>query len=208
MSKTCLRHGAALEDKIVQRAAVTVLNAIYEEDFLGFSYGFRPGRGAHDALDALATGITTRKVNHILDADIRAFFDTVSQEWLIRFIEHRIGDQRMIRLIQKWLKVGVLEDGIVTPGEVGTGPHAKHVFDMTLGDLAAARQYLPPLRVRPVGRSLATARHGGAMLRMDAGGDMIIVRYADDIVVGFEHETDASCWKHAFGVSWRSTPSA
>ena len=91
---------AALEDKIVQGATVMVLNAIYEEDFLGFSYGFRPRRGAHDALDALAVGITKRKVNYILDADIRSFFDSVSQEWLIRFVEHRIGDKRIIRLIR------------------------------------------------------------------------------------------------------------
>jgi group II intron reverse transcriptase/maturase len=112
---------AALEDKIVQRAVVALLNAIYEEEFLGFSYGFRPGRGTHDALDALCVGITSRKVSYILDADIRSFFDEISQEWLVRFLEHRIGDRRIIRLIQKWLKVGVLEDGIVTPSEKGTG---------------------------------------------------------------------------------------
>ena len=98
---------AALEDKIVQGAAVMVLNAIYEEDFLGFSYGFRPGRGPHDALDALVVGITNRKVNHILDADIRDFFGSVSQKWLVRFVEHRIGDKRIIRLIQKWLRAGI-----------------------------------------------------------------------------------------------------
>src|ERR1700694_5673961 len=102
---------AALEDKIVQRATVAVLNAIYEEDFLEFSYGFRPERGAHDALDALAGGIGSRKVNFILDADIRSLLDTVSQEWLIRFVEHRVGDKRIIRLIQKWLKAGVRGDG-------------------------------------------------------------------------------------------------
>ena len=112
---------AALEDKIVQRATAVVLNAIYEEDFLGFSYGFRPGRGAHDALDALVVGIERRKVNWILDADIRSFFDTVSQEWLIRFVEHRVGDPRIIRLIQKWLKAGVLEDGVVTVSDRGRG---------------------------------------------------------------------------------------
>jgi hypothetical protein len=100
---------AALEDKIVQRAATAVLNAIYEEDFLGFSYGFRPQRNQHDALDALVVGLTRTKVNYILDADIRSFFDEVSQEWLIRFLEHRIGDERIIRLIRKWLKAGVLE---------------------------------------------------------------------------------------------------
>jgi len=115
---------AALEDKIVQRATVAVLNAIYEEDFLGFSYGFRPGRGAHDALDALAVALKSRKVNFILDADIRLFFDTVSQEWLGRFLEHRIGDRRIIRLIQKWLKAGVLEDGVVSVSERGTGQGA------------------------------------------------------------------------------------
>src|SRR5271168_5430629 len=95
---------AALEDKIVQRATTALLNAIYEEDFLGFSYGFRPGRGTHDALDALCVGIESRKVNYILDADISSFFDEVSKDWLIRFVEHRIGDKRIIRLIQKWLK--------------------------------------------------------------------------------------------------------
>src|SRR6202521_3656103 len=112
---------AALEDKIVQRATVAVLNCIYEEDFLGFSYGFRPKRGQHDALDALAVGITDKRVNFILDADVRSFFDEVSQSWLIRFVEHRIADPRIIRLIQKWLKAGVLEDGVVTVSEKGTG---------------------------------------------------------------------------------------
>jgi RNA-directed DNA polymerase len=98
-----------------------VLNAIYEEDFLGFSYGFRPGRGPHDALDALAVAIGTRKVNWILDADLRNFFGSVSQSWLIRFLEHRIGDKRIIRLTQKWLQAGVLEDGTVTVDDRGTG---------------------------------------------------------------------------------------
>jgi group II intron reverse transcriptase/maturase len=115
---------AALEDKIVQGATVMVLNAIYEEEFLGFSYGFRPGRGPHDALDALMVGITSRRVNWILDADIRSFFDTVSQEWLIRFVEHRVGDQRIVRLIRKWLRAGVLEDGAVTVSDRGTGQGA------------------------------------------------------------------------------------
>src|SRR5262249_49402124 len=105
---------AALEDKLVQRATVAVLNAIYEEDFLGFSYGFRPGRGQHDALDALFVGIISKKVNYILDAD-------VSQSWVVRFLEHRIADPRIIRLIQKWLKADVLEDGIVSVSETGTG---------------------------------------------------------------------------------------
>lgn len=111
---------AALEDKIVQRALVEVLNAIWEEDFPGFSYGFRPGRGQHDALDALAVGIGQRKVNWILDADIAGFFDAVSHDWLIKFVEHRVGDRRVVRLIRKWLKAGVMEDGQVIPGTVGT----------------------------------------------------------------------------------------
>ncbi len=132
---------AALEDKIVQGATVMVLNAIYEEDFLGFSYGFRPGRGPHDALDALMVGITTRKVNYILDADIRSFFDMVSQDWLVRFVEHRVGDPRIIRLIRKWLQAGVLEEGTVTVSDRGTAPC----------------QRLPALRVRSLGGALATA---------------------------------------------------
>ena len=111
---------AALEDKIVQRAVVEVLNAIYEEDFLGFSYGFRPGRSQHDALDALAVGITRTTVNWIVDIDVRSFFDSVSHEWLVRFVEHRIGDPRMIRLIRKWLKAGVMDDGEWSSSEAGT----------------------------------------------------------------------------------------
>src|SRR5262244_3393914 len=111
----------ALEDKIVQRATVEVLNCIFEEEFLGFSYAFRPGRGQHNALDALCVGITSKKVNFVFDADTRSFFDEVSQNWLVRFVEHRIGDPRIIRLIQKWLKVGVLEDGIVAVSDRGTG---------------------------------------------------------------------------------------
>uniref|UniRef100_UPI0037BEF73B reverse transcriptase domain-containing protein n=1 Tax=Cupriavidus laharis TaxID=151654 RepID=UPI0037BEF73B len=111
---------AALEDKIVQRAVVEVLNAIYEEDFLGFSYGFRPGRSQHDALDALATAIIRTPVNWILDADIRSFFDSVSQDWLARFLEHRIGDKRIIRLVRKWLEAGVLENGELSISDTGT----------------------------------------------------------------------------------------
>ena len=165
---------AALEDKIVQRAAVAVLNAIYEEDFLGFSYGFRPGRSAHDAMDALVVGIESKKVNFILDADIRSFFDTVDQEWLIRFVEHRIGDRRAVRLIQKWLKAGVLEDGIVNVSDKGTGQGA--VISPLLANI-----YLH------YGLDLWAER----WRRHQATGDMIIVRYADDFIVGFEHEDDA-----------------
>ena len=156
---------AALEDKIVQRAATAVLNAIYEEDFLGFSYGFRPQRSQHDALDALVVGLTRTKVNYILDADIRSFFDEVSQEWLVRFVEHRIGDRRIIRLIRKWLKAGVLEDGSVTISERGTGqgsvisPLLANIYLHYVFDLWAER-----------------------WRRREATGDMIIVRYADDRV--------------------------
>ncbi|WP_376701257.1 reverse transcriptase domain-containing protein [Bradyrhizobium australiense] len=165
---------AALEDKVVQRATAAVLNAIFEEDFLGFSYGFRPGRGQHNALDALVVGINSTKVNYILDADIRSFFDRVSQSWLVRFVEHRVGDKRIIRLIQKWLKAGVLEDGIVTTNDKGTGqgsvisPLLANVYLHFVFDLWAER-----------------------WRRRDATGNMIIVRFADDIVVGFEHEDDA-----------------
>jgi RNA-directed DNA polymerase len=165
---------AALEDKIVQRATATVLNAIYEEDFLGFSYGFRPGRGAHDAMDALVVAIERRKVNFIVDADIRSFFDTVDQEWLIRFVEHRIGDKRIIRLIRKWLKAGVLEDGVVNVSEQGTAqgavisPLLANIYLHYVLDLWAERYR-----------------------RREATGDMIIVRYADDFIAGFEHEDEA-----------------
>jgi RNA-directed DNA polymerase len=165
---------AALEDKIVQGAAVMVLNAIYEEDFLGFSYGFRPGHGPHDALDALAVGIASRKVNYILDADIRSFFDSVSQEWLVRFVEHRIGDKRMVRLIQKWLRAGILEDGAVTVSDRGTGqgsvasPLLANIYLHYVFDLWAEH-----------------------WRRHEATGDMIIVRYADDLIAGFERGADA-----------------
>jgi len=165
---------AALEDKIVQRATALVLNAIYEEDFLGFSYGFRPGRGAHDALDALVVAIESRKVNFIVDADIRSFFDTVSQDWLIRFLEHRIGDKRIIRLIRKWLKAGVLEDGVVRVSAMGTAQGA--VISPLL-----ANAYL----------HYALDLWAERWRRREATGDMIIVRYADDFIIGFEHESDA-----------------
>lgn len=165
---------AALEDKIVQKAVAAVLSEIYEEDFLGFSYGFRPDRGQHDALDALIVGISSKKVNFILDADIRSFFTEVSQQWVVRFLEHRIGDPRIIRLVQKWLRAGVLEDGIVTVEEKGTGqgsvisPLLSNVYLHYVFDLWAER-----------------------WRRREAAGDMIMVRYADDIVVGFQHESDA-----------------
>jgi len=164
----------ALEDKIVQRAVVAVLNAIYEEDFLGFSYGFRPGRSQHDALDALAVAICETPVNWILDADIRGFFDSVSQEWLVRFLEHRIGDERVIRLVRKWLKAGVLDDGNWSVSEMGTpqgavvSPLLANVYLHYVFDLWAKQ-----------------------WRRREATGNVIVVRYADDIVAGFEHEADA-----------------
>ncbi|HEY6313121.1 MAG TPA: group II intron reverse transcriptase/maturase [Streptosporangiaceae bacterium] len=165
---------AALEDKIVQRAVVEVLNAIYETDFLGFSYGFRPKRSQHDALDALAFGITQRRVNWIVDADLQRFFDSVSHEWLIKFLEHRIGDERVLRLIHKWLKAGVMEQGELTVSERGTpqgavaSPLLANAYLHYVFDLWAERW---------------RKRH--------AHGDLIIVRYADDIVCGFEHEHEA-----------------
>ena len=168
------RRVPALEDKIVQGATVMALNAIYEGDFCGFSYGFRPGRGPHDALDALSTAIKIRKVNWILDADIQNFFGAVSQNWLVRFLEHRVGDKRIIRLIQKWLKVGILEDGIVTVDDRGTGQGS--VISPLLANIYL--HYCFDLWVE-------------RWRRREAQGDMIVVRYADDLAVGFEHEGDA-----------------
>ena len=164
----------ALEDKIVQRAAVEVLNTIYETDFLGFSYGFRPGRSQHNALDALYTGLLTKKVNWVLDLDVRGFFDAISHDWLVKFIEHRIADRRVVRLIQKWLNAGVLEDGKRIRMERGTPQggsasplmaniYLHHVFDLWVQ----------------------------AWRRKRAQGEVIAVRYADDIVAGFQSEADA-----------------
>jgi RNA-directed DNA polymerase len=164
----------ALEDKIVQRAAVEVLNAIYETDFLGFSYGFRPGRSQHQALDALYTGLLTRKVNWVLDVDIRGFFDAISHEWLVKFIEHRIADRRVVRLIQKWLNAGVLEDGKRVRMEEGTpqgGSASPLLANVYL-------HYVFDLWVQ-------------AWRQKRAHGDVIVVRFADDVVVGFNSKADA-----------------
>src|SRR6202171_6032949 len=164
----------ALEDKIVQRAAVEVLNAIYETDFLGFSYGFRPGRSQHQALDALYTGLLTRKVNWVLDLDIKGFFDGLSHEWLVKFIEHRIADRRVVRLIQKWLNAGVLEDGKRIRVEEGTpqggsaSPLLANVYLHYVFDLGVQ-----------------------AWRQKRAHGDVVVVRFADDIVVGFNSQADA-----------------
>jgi group II intron reverse transcriptase/maturase len=165
---------AALEDKIVQQAVVTVLNQIYEEDFLGFSYGFRPGRSQHQALDALWVGIMRKKVNWILDADVRGFFDNLSHEWLVKFIEHRIADRRILRLIRKWLRAGVSEEGKWTKTEVGTPQGA--VASPLLANIYL--HYVFDLWVQ----------HGR---KHQATGDVIVVRYADDIVAGFEYRAEA-----------------
>jgi len=163
-----------LEDKVVQRAVAEVLQAVYETDFQGFSYGFRPGRGAHHALDALTVGIKQKKVSWVLDADIRAFFDTIDHTWMVKFIEHRIADRRVVRHIQKWLNAGVLEEGRHTVPETGTpqggsiSPLLANVYLHYVFDLWADQW-----------------RH------RQARGDVIIVRYADDFVVGFQHHSDA-----------------
>jgi group II intron reverse transcriptase/maturase len=160
---------ASIEDKIVQQAVVTVLGAIYEEDFLGFSYGFRPGRGQHDALDALTAGIKSRKVNWIVDADICSFFDEIDHGWMLRFLEHRIADQRIIRLIRKWLQAGVIEDGKRIPSEKGTPQGA--VVSPLLANIYL--HYAFDLWVQHWRKS-------------PGRGDVIVLRYADDSVVGFE----------------------
>jgi group II intron reverse transcriptase/maturase len=163
----------ACEDKLVQRALVEVLNQIYEADFLGFSYGFRPGRNPHSALDALAVGIARKKVNWVLDADIRGYFDAIDHGWLVKFVEHRIADRRIVRLIQKWLNAGVLEDGERKQSEVGTpqggvaSPLLANIYLHYVLDLWAQAW------------------------RRQAQGDVIIVRYADDIIVGFQYEAEA-----------------
>ena len=165
---------ASLEDKIVQRAVVEVLNAVYEEDFLGFSYGFRPGRRPHDALDALSVAITRKKVNYVLDADIRDFFTRLDQGWLERFLEHRIADERVLRLIQKWLRAGVIEEGEWSETEEGTAqgasvsPLLANVYLHYVFDLWADQ-----------------------WRRRNARGDVVLTRFADDFLAGFEHHADA-----------------
>ena len=166
-----------LEDKIVQQAVVTVLEAIYEEDFVGFSYGFRPERGQHDALDALHVGILRREVNWVLDADIQGFFDSMAHAWIIRFLEHRIADRRILRLVAKWLKVGILEDGRVTRGVRGAPQGA--VVSPILANVYL--HYVYDLWVHRWRRTKAT-------------GDVIVVRYADDTITGFEHEDEAKAF--------------
>ena len=164
---------AALEDKIVQQAVATVLNAIYEEDFRGFSYGFRPGRSQHMALDALYVAIKRRRVNWILDLDIRSFFDNLSHEWLIRFVEYRIGDPRVLRLIQKWLKAGVIEDGVWSETEAGT-PQGSVISPLL------SNVYLHYVLDQWTDQ-----------WRQATHGDVTMVRYADDAILGVQHQHEA-----------------
>jgi RNA-directed DNA polymerase len=165
---------AALEDKIVQQAVVTILNEIYEVDFRGFSYGFRPGRSPHQALDALNVGLQRKRVNWVLDADIRGFYDNLSHEWLVKFLQHRIADRRVLRLIAKWLKAGVSEEGKWSETKVGTPQGA--VVSPLLANVYL--HYVFDLWVEVWREKVAR-------------GDMIVVRYADDLVVGFQHRDDA-----------------
>lgn len=168
---------ATLEDKVAQRALVEVLNAVYEQDFLGFSYGFRPGRGPHDALDALAVGIERKRVNWVLDADIRDFFTGLDHGWLLKFLEHRIADRRVLRLIQKWINAGVVEDDVWMASEVGAPQGAS--ASPLLANIYL--HYVLDLWVRH-------------WRNQQAHGDMIIVRFADDFVAGFEHRRDAEAF--------------
>ena len=170
---------AALEDKIVQKAVVWILNQIYEEDFLGFSYGFRPECNPHNALDALWVGITRRKVNWVFDADVRGFFDAIDHQWLVKFVEHRIADPRMIRLIRKWLRAGVSEDGQWSKTKVGT-PQGS-VISPILANIYL--HYVLDLWVNKWRKS-------------EANGEVIIVRYADDFVMGFQYQQDAERFTH------------
>jgi len=165
---------AAVEDKIVQQATKTVLECVYEADFLGFSYGFRPGRGCHNALDALWVGLTSKKVNWVLDADIRGFFDAIDHEWLLKFVRHRIADRRILRLLRKWLRAGVSEDGQWMETKVGT-PQGS-VISPLLANVFL--HYVFDLWIEDWRKGHAT-------------GDVIVVRYADDFVIGFQHRSDA-----------------
>src|SRR6202035_3887651 len=165
---------AALEDKIAQQAVVTILNQIYEGDFKGFSYGFRPGRGPHQALDALTVGIQRKRVNWVLDADIRGFFDNMNHEWTMKFVEHRVADRRVLRLIRKWLKAGVSEDGQWSETELGT-PQGAVVSPLI------ANVYL----------HYVFELWADIWRRKVAKGEVVVVRYADDLVMGFQHRTEA-----------------
>jgi group II intron reverse transcriptase/maturase len=172
---------AALEDKVVQQAVVTILNEIYEVDFRGFSYGFRPGRNPHQTLDALSVGLHRKRVNWVLDADIRGFFDHVNHEWMLKFLQHRVADHRILRLIQKWLRAGVSEDGKWSETKVGTPQGA--VVSPLLANVYL--HYVFDLWVE-------------AWRKKVARGDVIVVRYADDLVVGFESRAEAERFLEKF----------
>ena len=165
---------AALEDKIVQQAVVTILKQIYEEDFLGFSYGFRPGRSQHDALDALSYALLKKKVNYILDADIRGFFDNLDKGWMIQFMEHRVADPRILRLIRKWLKAGVMEEGKWSEPQTGT-PQGSVISPLL------ANVYL----------HYSFDLWVNVWRQKWAQGEVVVVRYADDTILGFQYQTDA-----------------
>jgi len=165
---------AALEDKIVQQAVVTILNQIYEEDFLGFSYGFRPGRSQHDALDALSYALLKKKVNYIMDADIRGFFDNLDKSWMIQFMEHRVADPRILQLIRKWLKAGVMEEGQWSEPQTGTAQGS--VISPLLANVYL--HYSFDLWVN-------------VWRKKRAQGEVVVIRYADDSIAGFQYETDA-----------------
>jgi group II intron reverse transcriptase/maturase len=173
---------AALEDKIVQQAVVTILNQIYENDFEGFSYGFRPGRNQHQALDALMVGLTRKRVNWVLDLDIRGFFDNMDHEWTMQFVEHRVADPRVLRLIRKWLRAGVSEDGQWSESKVGTPQGA--VISPLLANIYL--HYAFDLWVK-------------AWRKKVARGEMIVIRYADDAVLGFEHRAEAVRFQKELG---------
>ena len=177
---------AALEDKVVQQAVVTILNQIYEVDFLGFSYGSRPGRSQHQALDALVVGIERKQVNWVLDADIRGFFDNVNHEWMLRFLQHRVADRRVLRLIQKWLKAGVSEDGKWSETKVGTPQGA--VVSPWLANIYL--HYVFDLWVE-------------AWRKKCASGHVIVVRYVDDTVMGFEYREEADRFLRDLGERMR-----
>jgi RNA-directed DNA polymerase len=173
---------ASLEDKIVQQAVVTVLNEIYEEDFVNFSFGFRPGRSQHDALDALWVGLMMRKVNWVLDADIQGFFDTLDHKWMMKFLEHRIADRRILRLIRKWLRAGVSEDGQWSRSELGT-PQGS-VISPLLANIYL--HYVLDLWIKQ-------------WRKKKVEGDVIFVRYADDSISGFQHRYEAERFLHELG---------
>ena len=163
-----------MEEKIVQHAVVTILDQIYEEDFLGFSYGFRPGRSQHQALDALSYALLKKKVNYVLDADIRGFFDNLDKSWLVTFVEHRVADPRILRLIQKWLKAGVMEEGEWS--EAKTGSPQGSVISPLLANIYL--HYTFDLWVN-------------VWRRKYAQGEVVVIRFADDTIAGFQYQTDA-----------------